>query len=253
MHICSINWSISCSFQVVLAFLQSCQIFMLSGIPVESQQVCTPCDLPSFWCSSSSWCWIGTLHCDRFKFVGSMVYWPCKHDRTKCCSLGDFLGHGPKCTYSLSISHPHSKSWSWYIPFPWLEGGVSRRTMQRPDEKRNKGKKMVSWWWKKFEKICTLNLWNIWQPSAAAGKTTFLHSNDKKQVHQCIKFLNVALTNEGKHTLAKFKHDCSTPSKTPILLVYQYRVMPTFCKKICIYLINFQQMLESNLCSVRDI
>ena len=37
MHVCYYKLKHSCSFQVVLALLQSCQILKHSGIPVESQ------------------------------------------------------------------------------------------------------------------------------------------------------------------------------------------------------------------------
>ena len=72
----------------------------------------------------------------------------------KYCSLGDFLGHGPKCPYSLSISHPHSQSWSSYIAFPWFEGGVSRRNSQRPHESVMGGGGGMVCQRQKIEKIC---------------------------------------------------------------------------------------------------
>ena len=40
----------------------------------------------------------------------------------------------------------------------------------------------------------------------ATAKTTFLYSDDKKDVHQSINFLKEALTNEYKHIFENFTH-----------------------------------------------
>ena len=194
----------SCSFQVVLALLQSCQIFMLSGIPVESQQVCASCNFPLFGAPVLLDVGLGHYIAIGSSLLAGWHLGLVSMIKQNIAALGTSLDMVQSAPTAFRLVTPIHRvgvgtSLSHGLKVEWAEGPC--KDLMKSETRERKwcigGKKL-----RRYIELVKYLAIPVQQQA-------------RPQVRQCIKFLNVALTNEGKHTLQNSNMTVLHPARLP--------------------------------------